>query len=348
MKITSPQNIAVMMGVGIALITCLFSFIGMFIGGEDFYKYLLVEFLSVFFLSFIIIYFVLRGLLINKIKPIYKVINANKSTEPDFAYDIKDRDIVAEVEEDVAIWAGRKVREIDQLKKMEKYRKEFLGNVSHELKTPIFNIQGYVSTLLDGGLEDETINRSYLEKSEKSINRMISIVQDLETISQLESGQLELQFETFNIRDLVREVFELQEFRSKQKKIKLVLTGGDKSFFVNADRKRITEVLINLVVNSINYGKEEGRTNVEFFDMDDRILVEVSDNGIGIPEKSLPRIFERFYRVDKSRSRHEGGTGLGLAIVKHIIEAHGQQVSVRSRQDEGSSFGFTLQKSKTK
>jgi len=348
MKITSPQNIAVMMGAGIALITCLFSLAGMYIGGEDFYKYLLVEFLSVFFLSFIIIYFVLRGLLINKIKPIYKIINANKSTEPDFAYDIKDRDIVAEVEEDVAIWAGRKAREIDQLKKMEKYRKEFLGNVSHELKTPIFNIQGYVSTLLDGGLEDETINRSYLEKSEKSINRMISIVQDLETISQLESGQLELQYESFNIRDLVREVFELQEFRSKQKKIKLLLPGGEKTYLVNADRKRITEVLVNLVVNSINYGKEGGRTTIEFFDLDDRILVEVTDNGIGIPEKSLPRIFERFYRVDKSRSRHEGGTGLGLAIVKHIIEAHGQQVSVRSKPDEGSSFGFTLQKAKTK
>jgi two-component system phosphate regulon sensor histidine kinase PhoR len=348
MKITSPQNIAVIMGVGIAFITCLFSLAGMYISGEDFFKYLLVEFLSVFFLSFIIIYFVLRGLLVNKIKPIYKIINANKSTEPDFAYDIKDRDIVAEVEEDVAIWAGRKVREIDQLKKMEKYRKEFLGNVSHELKTPIFNIQGYVSTLLDGGLEDETINRSYLEKSEKSINRMISIVQDLETISQLESGQMELQFENFSISELVREVFELQEFRSKQKKIKLILTSSDKSLIVNADRKRIMEVLINLVVNSINYGKEEGKTTVQFFDMDDRILVEVSDNGIGIPEKSLPRIFERFYRVDKSRSRHEGGTGLGLAIVKHIIEAHGQQVSVRSRQDEGSSFGFTLQKAKTK
>jgi len=286
--------------------------------------------------------------MINKIKPIYKIINANKSSEPDFSYDIKDRDIVAEVEEDVSIWAGRKSKEIDHLKKMEKYRKEFLGNVSHELKTPIFNIQGYVSTLLDGGLEDEGINRKYLERSEKSINRLISIVQDLETISHFESGQLELVHENFNIVDLVKEVLEMQEIRAKQRKIKLQLTGNEKNITVNADRKRIIEVLVNLIVNSINYGKDEGKTTVGFFDLDDRILVEVTDNGIGISEKCLPRLFERFYRVDKSRSSNEGGTGLGLAIVKHIIEAHGQRVSVRSKTGEGSSFGFTLQKVKNK
>lgn len=348
MKVTSPQSIAVFLGLGIAVITCIFSFVVSFIPSEDFYKYILVEFLAVFFLAFILVYFVIRGLLVNKIRPIYKIINASTSSEPDFKGDIKDRDMVADVEEKVAGWAVRKAREIDQLKKMEKYRKEFLGNVSHELKTPIFNIQGYVSTLLDGGLEDESINRKYLERSEKSINRLISIVQDLETISHLESGQLELQYEVFNLYELVRDVFELQEFRAKQKKIRLQFAGSDRGVLVNADRKRITEVLVNLIVNSINYGKEEGKTSVEFFDMEDRVLVEVSDNGIGIPEKCLPRIFERFYRVDKSRSRHEGGTGLGLAIVKHIIEAHGQQVSVRSKPGEGSAFGFTLKKAKNK
>jgi two-component system, OmpR family, phosphate regulon sensor histidine kinase PhoR len=311
----------------------------------DFNKYLIIEFLSVFFVSFIVIYFILRRMLINKIKPLYKIINANRSTEPDFEHDLKEK-AISEVEEDVAIWAARKVREINQLRKTEKYRQEFLGNVSHELKTPIFNIQGYVSTLLEGGLEDPSINRKYLESSEKSINRMISIVQDLETISHLESGELELEYENFNIYELVREVLEMQELKARQRKIKLQIAGAEKSLMVYADRKRILEVLINLVVNSINYGKDEGKTTLEFFDLDDRILVEVTDSGIGIPEKSMPRIFERFYRVDKGRSRDEGGTGLGLSIVKHIIEAHNQQVSVRSKLGEGSSFGFTLQKAK--
>ncbi len=345
MKVNSPQYIAFIFGIYIAVIACVFSYIIVYIDPSDFNKYLLVEFLSVFFVSFIVIYFILRRMLINKIKPLYKIINANRSTETNFDHDLKEK-AISEVEEDVAIWAARKVREINQLRKTEKYRQEFLGNVSHELKTPIFNIQGYVSTLLDGGLEDANINRKYLESSEKSINRMISIVQDLETISHLESGELELQYENINIYELVKEVLDMQELKARQRKIKLLIEGTEKNIIVYADRKRITEVLINLVVNSINYGKDDGKTAVEFFDLDDRILVEVTDTGIGIPEKSLPRIFERFYRVDKGRSRDEGGTGLGLSIVKHIIEAHNQQVSVRSKPGEGSSFGFTLQKAK--
>ena len=346
MTISSHRNLAIILGLILAGLVSLFSLIGLDINHVDFYKYIIVEFLSVFLVAYILIYFAVRGLIDKKIKPIYKIINAGNKTGTEFYKDLEDKNLVSEVEREVAIWAGKKVREIDQLKKMEKYRKEFLGNVSHELKTPIFNIQGYILTLLDGGLEDVTINRKYLERTEKSVNRLISIVEDLEKISRLESGQLELQYENFNILDLVKEVFELQEMRARNKNIKFCLLSNEKAVMVNADRKKILDVLANLIINSINYGQENGKTTVEIFDMDNQILVEVSDTGIGIAEKHLSRLFERFYRVDKSRSSNEGGTGLGLAIVKHIIEAHDQHVSVRSNEGKGSSFGFTLSKSK--
>ena len=235
--------------------------------------------------------------------------------------------------------------EIDRLKVMEKYRKEYLGNVSHELKTPIFNIQGYVLTLLDGGLEDAEINRKYLERAEKSINRLISIVEDLETISRHETGELKLEKEYFNIVQLVEEVFEAQEVRAKNRNIELTLGKKyKKPIIVSADKMRIFQVLTNLVTNSIYYGENGGKTHVFFSEEKGKILVEVNDNGIGIAPNDIPRIFERFYRVDKSRSREQGGTGLGLAIVKHIIEAHGETIQVKSKLKKGSSFIFSLPK----
>ncbi len=239
--------------------------------------------------------------------------------------------------------------EIDRLKEMEKYRKEFLGNVSHELKTPIFNIQGYVSTLLDGGLEDPSINRKYLERADKSINRMISIVEDLETITRLESGELKLQLDEFDIVQLIDEVIETQEMRSKTKGIKLKFDKSfDKPIMVLADKKKIFQVISNLMVNSILYGKENGKTEIAVKKRKKKVYVEVSDNGMGISEYDLPRIFERFYRVDKSRSREQGGTGLGLAIVKHILEAHGESITVQSMVNKGTAFEFTLSRPTSK
>jgi two-component system, OmpR family, phosphate regulon sensor histidine kinase PhoR len=249
---------------------------------------------------------------------------------------------MGEVEEEVIEWARSKESEIENLKASEMWRKEFIGNVSHELKTPIFNLQGLILTLLDGGLEDKAINRMYLERSEKSINRLISIVEDLQVISRLESEEKTLQKEKFSLRKLVQEVIEAQEMRAVEKKIHLAVDPGKEPFLVEADRKRIFQVLANLIVNSLNYGRMGGSTLVTMTAFSDKVLVEVTDDGLGMEEEHLPRIFERFYRVEKHRSRDSGGTGLGLAIVKHIIEAHGHSVMVKSKPGEGSTFSFTL------
>ena len=208
-------------------------------------------------------------------------------------------------------------------------------------------MQGYVLTLLDGGLEDPSINREYLLRAEKSINRMIAVVEDLEAISQLESGELKLNTTKFDIVSLARDVIEFLEIKSQRKNIDVTISGNiEKPLFVRADKERIRQVFINLIENSIKYNfrQSDANTQISFFDMDENILVEIADNGVGIAQQDLSRIFERFYRTDKGRSREQGGTGLGLAIVKHIIEAHQQTISVRSWPGIGTTFGFTLKK----
>jgi two-component system phosphate regulon sensor histidine kinase PhoR len=255
------------------------------------------------------------------------------------------KDIISEMNEEVAQWAKEHRSEIEELKKLENYRREFIGNVSHELKTPLFNIQGYILTLIDGAMNDPVINKEYLLRTEKNIERMISVVEDLEVISRLETGEFELDMSVIDIVSLAKEVIDLLDTKSKKKGNLLFFREEySKPIYVKADKERIRQVLINLVDNSIKYGKEKGKTKVSFFDMDENILVEVSDDGIGIESKDLPRIFERFYRVDKSRSREQGGSGLGLAIVKHILEAHQQTINVRSSPGVGTTFAFTLKK----
>jgi two-component system phosphate regulon sensor histidine kinase PhoR len=254
---------------------------------------------------------------------------------------------LADVEQDVENWAQNQLQEIERLRELERYRKDFVGNVSHELKTPIFNIQGYILTLLEGGLEDPSINKLYLTRTEKSIDRMISIVEDLESINKLETGELKPQFSIFDIVKIVEDVIEMEQRLAKERKIWLTFTDKpDKPLMVKADKKRIIEVLTNLVVNGLKYGKKNGFVKVGFYDFDDKIMIEVTDNGIGIDKKDLSRVFERFFRVDKSRSREQGGTGLGLSIVKHIIEAHNQTINVQSVLNEGTTFTFTLEKAK--
>ena len=255
------------------------------------------------------------------------------------------KDILQNTENDVKKWITEKSEEITRLRELEKFRKEFLTNVSHELRTPLFNVQGYLETLLDGGITDNNINIEYLEKALKNISRLNSIISDLEKISQLEKGETNLQISEFVIKTLVSEVFDLLTFSAKKKNIKLDFKKSCAfNATVKADREKIKEVLINLISNAINYGNEGGVVLVGCYDLENKVLVEVSDNGIGIPKEHLPYIFNRFYRVDKNRSRREGGTGLGLSIVKHIIEAHNQVISVRSTPGQGSTFGFTLEK----
>jgi two-component system phosphate regulon sensor histidine kinase PhoR len=254
-------------------------------------------------------------------------------------------DVEEELKKEVKVWADDQSEEIRKLKQMEKYRKDFLGNVSHELKTPLFNIQGYILTLLDGGMEDDTVNSLYLKRAEQSTNRLISIVEDLESMARLESGEFKLKKEVFNLVRLTEEVIEYQEMQARQKNIKISFVRNyNKAVKVKADRKRIMEVLENLIGNTLKYGREGGKTTIGFTDTGENILVDITDNGIGIEEGNLPRIFERFYREDKSRSRESGGTGLGLSIVKHIIQAHNQTITVKSRVDQGTTFIFSLQK----
>ena len=301
-------------------------------------------------ITFLIVYFttlyILSVLITDKITPIYKTIREVPIEGKRLTRLISGkRDIIAEADQEVKLWAEDKRAEIDRLRDLEKYRKDFVGNVSHELKTPIFNIQGYILTLLDGGLEDPKINRLYLERTEKSIDRMISIVEDLESITKLESGEMKLNMEPFDLIKLTEEVFDLELRDANGRRISMNLAvKANKPVVVIADKKRIFEVISNLVGNAIKYGKKGGNVNVVFYDMDKMVMIEVSDDGIGIEKKDLIRIFERFYRVDKSRSRMQGGTGLGLSIVKHIIEAHEQTINVKSQPDKGTTFTFMLEK----
>jgi two-component system phosphate regulon sensor histidine kinase PhoR len=343
MKSLEPQKIAGFVAIGFLMLA--FVFFGVNYFSPDLFYSLVISVPVFFAISFALVNYFINSFIYSKIKPIYQTIYGHDKGEAVEIATSDSNDILSTVNREVVNWMQDRTQEIQELKQMEKYRKEFLGNVSHELKTPIFNIQGYILTLLDGGIDDPNINLRYLTRTEKSIDRMISIIEDLEAISKLEAGELQLHSERFNMVQLVDDVFELQEIRAGQKSIKMQLgVGGGMPVWVKADKQRIFQVVSNLIVNSINYGKTGGKTEVSFYDMDNRVLVEVKDTGIGISPESLPRIFERFYRADKSRSREQGGTGLGLAIVKHLIEAHGQRINVRSTPGQGTVFTFTLEK----
>lgn len=279
-----------------------------------------------------------------KVKVIYKTIHRLKRTPENRVELGMGEDVLEEVKKDVLDWADDRVKEVQDLEDRDNYRRDFIGNLSHELKTPVFNIQGYVLTLLEGALEDKENNRRFLEKAAKSVDRMVTLLEDLDAINKIESGAMELEMEPFDIADVSREIVDALEQKSRKSNIKLHMKHPDRHFKVLGDRSRIEQVLTNLLVNSINYGKDGGKTLIRFYDMGENVLVEVADNGIGMSESHLNRVWERFYRVDKSRSRDHGGSGLGLAIVKHIIEGHGQTINVRSTKEVGSTFSFTLKK----
>jgi two-component system phosphate regulon sensor histidine kinase PhoR len=247
---------------------------------------------------------------------------------------------------EVRKFATDKKLEIESLQVREEYRREFLGNVSHELKTPLFTVQGYISTLLDGAMEDKAIRKKYLRRAEKGVERLIYIVEDLDMITKLEVGDLNLEYSEFDIVELIQNVFDLLEMKSERKNIKLVFENSNiQPNIVRGDKDRIQQVIENLIVNSIKYGKKDGTTELSVVNLTKKkVLVRISDNGEGIEKQNIPRLFERFYRVNKSGSRSEGGSGLGLAIVKHIVEAHKEKIYVESEFGIGSEFSFTIEK----
>ena len=297
----------------------------------------------IFLISFLVIQYRTQIFLFNRFKELYEdleMLDSQKMNKSSISTDMDS--LMENIEE----FAKNKKIEIESLKSQEQYRKEFIGNVAHELKTPIFTIQGYISNLLDGAMDDKILLDKYLNRTDNSIERLIYIIKDLDLITQLEASTMNLNISSFNLIDLISDIFEQLEIKSKEKNIKLFFDKKyDKEILVKADKARIEQVITNLLVNSINYGSKNGSTEVSISDLtEDKLIVRVTDNGDGIDQEHLPRLFERFYRVDVSRSRSHGGSGLGLAIVKHIIDAHNENIYINSELGVGSEFSFTLQK----
>ncbi|PNQ75088.1 two-component sensor histidine kinase [Hanstruepera neustonica] len=307
-------------------------------------SWLVLPFIVIFYiLSFITIQYRVERFIYRRVKKIYDDLTLLEATT------LRNQPIttdMATLTKEIDKYAKDKKLEIETLKVREEYRKEFLGNVSHELKTPLFTVQGYLLTLLDGAVEDKKIRTKYLNRANKGVERLIYIVKDLDMITKLEVGDLSLNKEVFDIVELIQSVFDLLEMKAAKKKITLTFDMDyPEPIMVHADRERIQQVLTNLIVNSIKYGREKGTTEVSIENLiKNKVIVRVTDNGEGIASEHIKRIFERFYRVDKSGSRKEGGSGLGLSIVKHIIEAHDERIYIESEVDVGSEFSFSMEK----
>ncbi len=296
--------------------------------------------------TYLIFYFFIRRFLTQRLNLLYRSIRKGKFNREEYKQFSMTADVMTTAEDDTVQWTNEKNDEILQLKEQAKFRREFLGNLAHELKTPVFSVQGYILTLLDGGLEDENVNRNFLERASKATDRMSSILDDLDQLMKYEVNAIQMEITDFDIKKLTEEIFEDAEVKAEKKHISMKFARDFDPIMVKGDRGKIGQVLTNLIINSISYGSENGETNVRFYIFNDIITVEVSDNGLGIDEAHLPRLFERFYRVEKSRNRNEGGSGLGLAIAKHIIESHGQTITVRSTPGVGSTFTFSIDKGK--
>ncbi len=311
----------------------------------DVWPYLLGFIPFVFFMSFLILQARVEKFIYRRINKIYDDVSLLESSS------FSSRPITTDMKtltEEIEKFTKDKKIEIDTLKIREEYRKDFLGNISHELKTPLFTVQGYILTLLDGAMDDKSVRKKYLHRANKGVERLIYIVKDLDLITKFEAGDLRLDRQTFDIIELIQNVFDLLEMKASKRGITLTFDMDYTSpVYVYADHEKIQQVLTNLIVNSIKYGNTKGITEVSVENLiKNKVIVRVTDNGEGISAEHLPRIFERFYRVDKSGSRKEGGSGLGLSIVKHVIEAHKEKIYVESTHGIGSEFSFTLEKAK--
>jgi two-component system phosphate regulon sensor histidine kinase PhoR len=347
MKNYSPQSLSFIAGGTVAALCLLAMVFVKLIAGWTIVWWMIVVIPGIVFVaSYLITQYLVRVFIHERINLIYRTISEFRTAKASNEIKIDvEQDVISSVENEVYRWTQNKRREIREQKKQEDYRREFVNNVSHELKTPIFTIEGYIETLLDGGLNDPEINVKYLERALKNTERLGEILKDLDMISSLQSDTLELDFESINLEVLVNEVVESLQFLSESYNVEVSIKSGfSKLVLIEGDRHRIKQVLTNLISNSIKYGNQGGTTDIEYFDLDENVLVEITDNGIGIEKEQLPHLFERFYRVDKNRSREMGGTGLGLSIVKHIVEAHEQTINVRSTMGVGSTFGFTMKK----
>jgi two-component system phosphate regulon sensor histidine kinase PhoR len=292
---------------------------------------------------FILFYALLKNFIQNRLHLIYKSIQTKQQVVPFKGSTIDN--LISTVEIDVRNWQKNKNKEITKLRDQEQFRREFLGNLAHELKTPVFAVQGYILTLIEGGIDDQQVNMQFLERASRATERIVNILEDLDQIAKLEVDALKIEMRSFEIIDLIKEIVETLELKAKEKNISLRFHNDLSSIYVTADRNKISQVLTNLINNAISYGKIDGEVVISAVPIDDLVTIEVKDNGIGIETEHFPRLFERFYRVEKSRNRNEGGTGLGLAIVKHIIESHQQSINVRSSIGIGSTFSFSLKKS---
>ena len=342
MKSSIQLGVSILIALIVSLLTGLAMYMTylMHWAGFDTRLFLLIPPL-VFFFSVTVVYITVNEFIFRKIRIIYRLIEdlrADKSEK-------EQQNILDAVQEKVMEFSLQKSKEIEQLKRLEQYRKEFLGNVSHELKTPIFNIQGYLETLLDGGLDDPKVSKDFINRASRNAERLSEIVSDLLLISQYESGDLKLDIDSYDIRGQVEDIFESFAMQARVKNIDLRFREVyNKPIMVIADMSRIGQVFYNLISNAIKYGNENCFVSVAFIEHDDSFTIEISDNGPGISQEHLDRLFERFYRVDRARSREQGGTGLGLAIVKHILEAHKQTISVQSSVGIGTTFSFSLRK----
>ncbi|MEX1003643.1 MAG: ATP-binding protein [Crocinitomicaceae bacterium] len=345
MKITRPIQAIALGSLGLAVLVlvillCLQAFLELKFSSTTWVLLPVLTALA----SFGVFSIIFQRFLNERIKLIYRIISKMKFGAAKHEVSIT-KDVFTRLEKDTQNWAKSQTDQIEKLQEQAAFRREFLGNLAHELKTPVFSIQGYILTLLEGGLEDEKVNRDFLERALNGVDRISDILEDLDEISRYEFDRYSLKIKTFDIVKLADEVFAQLESHAAEKNIQLNFAKSYDPVKVNADRGKIAQVLTNLISNSISYGSEGGKTTIRLHELDkDKILVEVADNGPGIAESHLPRLFERFYRVDKSRARNIGGSGLGLAIVKHIIEAHKQVINVRSTEGKGSTFSFTLEK----
>ncbi len=310
------------------------------------WKILLVYFIACFAGIYLLIYQILEYFIYRKIKLIYKLISQTKATKREEAYQkyILPQKGMDDVRADVELWADQKTKEIQTLQSNEEFRKEFLQNLSHEIKTPIFAIQGYLELLEDGAMEDPVLGKKFVTQAQANVQRLVNLVGDVDTITNLEINKEAIIKQSFIIQDLIAEVVNNLSVKWLKKNIQFQFKKGNESqVAVFADKNKIYQVLVNLFSNAAKYGKIDGRITASIYKLEDhKILIEISDDGTGIAEEHIPRLFERFYRTDDARSREIGGTGLGLAICKHIIEAHNETIQIRSTQNVGTTVGFTL------